>query len=117
MILGAAVSLIQWGVDRYFNSQEKKANTQIELADINARRQESKDKVRASVLSLGGWKFQIFFIAPLGLWFSSVVIYSILFHSNGPYPQPWDIAALPPPLNDWAGIIIAYLFLVSGEKR
>lgn len=115
-MLGILVKLLEVGIGSWFNLREKTVSSEVERDKIKAAKEVAIINTRASVLSMGGWKFQLFFIVPLGLWFSSVVIYSIFFHANGPFPQTWDIAALPGPLNNWAGIIIAYLFLVSREK-
>lgn len=56
------------------------------------------------------WWLDALFIVPLATWFAAVVVYSILFHANGPFPVPWDIAALPKPLDDWAGAIVMARF-------
>ncbi|MCJ8311306.1 MAG: hypothetical protein MJH08_19840, partial [Hyphomicrobiales bacterium] len=64
-----------------------------------------------------GWWFPLFFIAPLGLWFTSVCLYSILFCQNCALPQAWTIAKLPSPLDEWSGWIISSLFVARyGEK-
>jgi hypothetical protein len=39
------------------------------------------------------------------------VIADSLFHFE------WNVAALPPPLDDWAAAIVAALFLVDGGER
>lgn len=59
------------------------------------------------------WLFAGAFLSLLLLWFGSVVIYSIFWCKSCAFPQPWTIAALPPPLNDWAGRMIAWLFFVG----
>lgn len=74
-------------------------------------------KAQVAVLTGPGWWFPLFFIVPLGVWFSSVCYYSILFCRNCMFPQDWTIAALPPPLDEWAGAIITSLFIgASGMK-
>lgn len=56
------------------------------------------------------WFVDFCFIGPLALWWASVCVYSILWHSGGPFPQGWDIAALPAPMDEWAGWIIGSRF-------
>ena len=56
------------------------------------------------------WWLDACFIVPLGLWWASILVYSMFFHTNGIFPQTWDIAALPSPLDDWAGWIIMSRF-------
>ncbi len=64
-----------------------------------------KQRTRAVCLR----EFQLFFVLPLGVWFSAVVADSI-FHFT------WNVAALLPPLDMWAGWIVSALFLVDGGK-
>lgn len=55
------------------------------------------------------WWFQLFFVVPLGFWFTAIILDSVL-------PGEWGIAKLPAPLDEWAGWIISALFLVDGGK-
>ncbi|MEM6463341.1 MAG: phage terminase large subunit [Pseudomonadota bacterium] len=66
---------------------------------------EVQNSIKDSVKQL----FQLFFVIPLGVWFAAVVADS-LFHFT------WNVAALPPPLDTWAGWIVSALFLVDGGK-
>jgi hypothetical protein len=50
------------------------------------------------------------FAIPLGIWWTAVIADS-LFHFD------WNVAALPPPLDEWAAAIVAALFLVDGGER
>jgi hypothetical protein len=50
------------------------------------------------------------FAIPLGIWWTAVIADS-LFHFE------WNVAALPPPLDEWAAAIVAALFLVDGGER
>ena len=59
----------------------------------------------------------LIFAAPLGLWFGAVVVYSIFWCGLCVYPQTWTIAALPPPLDEWAGLMIISIFGVVGVSR
>ncbi|WP_428700379.1 hypothetical protein [Stappia sp.] len=52
---------------------------------------------------------RLLFVLPLGLWWSAVIADSILSFD-------WDVAALPPPLDEWAGGILLSLFLVDGVQ-
>lgn len=68
-------------------------------------------RAQVAILTGRGWWFPLFFIAPLGMWFASVCIYSMLFCARCAFPQSWSIAALPAPLDEWSGIIIGSLFV------
>lgn len=52
---------------------------------------------------------RLLFVLPLGLWWSAVIADSV-------FSFDWDVAALPPPLDDWAGGILLSLFLVDGVQ-
>lgn len=68
---------------------------------------------QANLLVGRTWWFQLLFVIPLGLWFSSVILDSILgsfdWYDHVTY-------SLPSPIDDWAGWIISALFIVDGSK-
>jgi len=110
--------LVELALNKYSDYKLKRADNDLEKEKIHSQTEQSKDKWKAVILtSTGAWWFQLFFIIPLALWFASVVIYSILWCEGCMYPQPWTIAALPSPLNDWAAAIIGFLFLTNVAKR
>ncbi len=113
-----AWDIVSWLIDKWSDHKIKAADNQLEREKIEAQTEQNKDKWKAVILtSTGAWWFQLFFIVPLALWFASVVLYSIFWCNDCAWPQPWSIAALPPPLNDWAGVIIGFLFLANMGKR
>lgn len=59
------------------------------------------------------WYVDFCFIGPLAIWWGAICLYSLLWHQSGPFPQAWDIAALPAPLDEWAGWIILSRFGVG----
>lgn len=69
---------------------------------------------QANLLVGRTWWFQLFFVIPLGLWWSSVIIDSIFIHFSW---YTHTTAALPAPLDSWAGWIISALFIVDGSKQ
>lgn len=109
--------LIEWGLDKWTSYKLQSADTALERERIEAQTEQNKDNAKAMVLGQGAFWFQLFFIIPLSLWFSSVVIYSILWCQDCIWAQPWTIAALPSPLMEWSGAIIGFLFLVKVSKR
>ena len=113
-------TLIKWltsgPLDRILSSVDHKVDNATERERIKTKAVETYIDAQARVLTGRGWWFPLFFIAPLGVWFASVCIYSILFCAKCAYPQDWSVAALPAPLDEWAGVIIGSLFLAkSGE--
>lgn len=111
-------SIVSSLLDKWGDYKLKQTNNDLERDKVRASIETSKDKWKAVILtSTGAWWFQLFFIIPLAFWFSAVVIYSVLWCKGCVYPQPWTIASLPNPLDDWAGAIIAFLFLTNTVKR
>lgn len=55
------------------------------------------------------WLFVGIFIVPLALWWAAVILDSI-------FRFTWDVAALPAPLDEWAGTMIAWLFLIGSAR-
>lgn len=72
---------------------------------------------RADFMRAGGFWLMLIFAAPLAVWFGAVIIYSMLWCARCAYPQAWTIAALPAPLNDWAGLMITAIFGVVGVTQ
>lgn len=104
-------------LDRILDTVDHKLDNETARERIKAEAVQTYVTAQASVLAGRGWWFPLFFIAPLGLWFGAVCLYSVLWCARCYYPQDWTIAALPAPLNDWAGAIIGSLFLAkTGEQ-
>lgn len=74
-------------------------------------------RTRADWMRAGGFWLMLLFAVPLAIWWAAVLIYSVLWCAGCAYPQDWTIAALPPPLNDWAGLIVMAIFGVIGLDR
>lgn len=110
--------LVELAIDKFGDYKLKTADNQLERDKISADVEMSKDKWKAVILtSTGAWKFQLLFLIPLGLYWCSVLFYSMLWCKNCIFPQPWTIAALPSPFMEWAGAMIGFLFLSMAVKR
>lgn len=72
---------------------------------------------RANWMRAGGFWLMLIFAVPLGLWWGAVLLYSTVWCQACIWPQPWTIAALPPPLDEWAGMIIISIFGVIGVSN
>jgi hypothetical protein len=103
-------------LDRILSTVESRFNNKTEQDRIKSDVTEAYLKAQVATLTGPGWWFPLFFVVPLGLWFSSVCIYSIFFCAGCAFPQTWTIAALPPPLDEWSGGIVASMFLYQGGK-
>lgn len=98
-------------LDRVLSAVDRRVNSETERERIKAETIQAYMSAQVKVLTGPGWWFPLFFIAPLGLWWASVCIYSVLFCQDCAFPQEWSIAALPYPLDEWAGIMIGSLFI------
>ena len=104
-------------LSRILDTVDKKVDNETERERIKTQAVETYVDAQARVLTGKGWWFPLFFIAPLGMWFASVCIYSILFCQRCAFPQSWSIAALPSPLDQWSGVIIGSLFMAKYGER
>lgn len=73
-----------------------------------------KSLLMAGIAYRGVRFMQYVFVYPLGLWWSAIIFDSI-FHEFFKYS--YRVEALPPPLNTWAGWMVAYLFLHSSVMQ
>ncbi|WP_136661699.1 hypothetical protein [Nitratireductor sp. XY-223] len=113
LIAKAGGALLGWltggTLDRILDSVDHKVDNATERERIKAAIIKTHMQAQANLLVSRTWWFQLFFVIPLGIWFSAVVADS-LFHFT------WNVAALPAPLDQWAGWIVSSLFLVDGGK-
>jgi hypothetical protein len=101
-------------LDRILTTVDSKFDNDTERARVHASVVEEYAKAQVALLGGKGWWFPLLFIAPLGLWFAAVCLYSVLWCAGCAFPQTWSIAALPRPLDEWAGAIIGSLFVAKG---
>lgn len=104
-------------LDRVLAYAERKADSATERERIaseivreQVRGEIERRNAQKDVLVAGNRWLQWLFVIPLGIWFSAVIADSIFYFS-------WNVAALPPPLDDWAGLIISALFLVDAAPK
>lgn len=97
-------------VDRRIDAQNDRERIKGEIVKEHIRH-------KATFMQAGGFWLMLLFAAPLALWFGAVLVYSVLWCAGCAYPQGWTIAALPEPLNGWAGAIILSIFGVVGLSR
>lgn len=104
-------------LDRILSTVDKKIELQGDREKIKGDIIKEFYNTRADWMRAGGFWLTIIFSLPLAFWFGAVIIYSVFWCSDCAYPQDWTIAALPPPLSDWAGGIIISIFGVVGVSR
>jgi hypothetical protein len=103
LLTGGSLKNILATIDKGFDDEVRKEEIKADVTKtiVNAQ---------ANLLVGRTWWFQLFFVIPLGFWWTAVIVDSVFQIGN------WDVAALPPPLDDWAAYIISALFIVDGGK-
>lgn len=104
-------------LDRVLSTVDKHVESQTDRERIKADLIAEHLRTRADFMRAGGFWLMLIFALPLAVWWAAVLLYSILWCARCAYPQTWSIAALPPPLNEWAGLMIVAIFGVVGISR
>lgn len=114
-MIGAILAWLTKGpLDRIFKTIDNSMDNETE-------RQKAKDQLvakwaetQASQFNSKAWMvfaaLLVAFALPLLYWWAAVIIYSVHWCRGCASPVTWTIAALPPPLDQWAGGIMATLF-------
>lgn len=116
--LGAIFSWLSGGIlDRVLSTVDRKITAETDREKIKGDIILEHYRTRADWMRAGGFWLMVMFAGPLALWWGAVLLYSILWCARCAYPQDWSVAALPAPLNEWAGLIIMAIFGVIGLDR
>lgn len=109
-----AISLLTGGsLEKILDIIDHKMDSDTKKEELKADVTQTWIKAQANLLVGRTWWFQLLFVIPLGLWWASVILDSIMLYFSW-----WGhtTAALPSPLDDWAAWIISALFIVDGSK-
>jgi hypothetical protein len=98
-------------LDRILTSIDKHGDAITDREKIKSEAVSAYVQAQVSLANSRQWWFPLFFLAPAGLWFTSVCVYSVFWCRLCAFPQSWSIAALPPPLDSWMGWIVTSLFI------
>lgn len=110
ILFGSALDRVLDSVDRRTMAEADKEKLKADIIQEHYRTQ--ADRMRA-----GGFWLMLIFAAPLAVWWAAVIVYSILWCQGCAWPQTWTIAALPAPLDQWAGLIVMSIFGVIGVTQ
>lgn len=98
-------------LDRILSTVDHKIDNETARERIKTEAVTSYVNAHVQIANSRQWFFPLFFLIPAGFWFAAVCVYSVLWCRACAFPQDWTIAALPPPLNDWMGVIVSSLFI------
>jgi hypothetical protein len=101
-------------LDRALDTVDRKIAAETDREKIKGDVLRAHLTTRADFMRAGGFLLMLLFAIPLAFWFAAVCVYSVFWCAGCAYPQTWSIAALPAPLDQWAGGIITAIFGVTG---
>jgi hypothetical protein len=104
-------------LDRILSTVDRKIDAETDREALKADIIREHYRTRPDFMRAGGFWLMLIFALPLGLWWAAVLVYSVLWCRLCAWPQTWSIAALPAPLDDWAGLIVMAIFGVLGVER
>lgn len=117
-MLRAIFSFLTGGLlDRILATVDRKIAAETDRERIKGDIIQEYYRTRADYMRAGGFWLMMLFAVPLAFWWAAVLVYSVLWCAGCAYPQTWTIAALPAPLDQWAGAIIVSIFGVIGVSR
>lgn len=96
-------------LEKVLDTIEKKLDNEVTKEEVKADVTKKWIDAQSNLLVGRTWWFQLFFVIPLGFWWSAVIVDSVFNFS-------WQVASLPYPLDEWAAWIITALFVVDGGK-
>lgn len=84
-------------------------DSDVEKEKVKAEVTKKWIDAQSSLLVGRTWWFQLFFVVPLGIYWTGLILAQFPFLG-------WTVHALPSPYYEWAAGIISALFLVDGSK-
>lgn len=113
--------IINWivggALDRVLSTVDKRIEAQTDKERIKGQIIQEHYRSRGDWMRAGGFWLMLIFAAPLAFWYGAVVVYSVFWCAGCAYPVTWSIAALPPPLDEWGGLMVIAIFGVVGVTR
>lgn len=111
-------SVLKWiasgPLSRVLDTVDKRIDAETDRDKIRGDLIQTYYQTRAGWMEKGGFVLMLLFAVPLAYWFAAVCIYSVHWCADCADPKEWSIAALPAPLDEWAGMIVVSIFTVIG---
>ncbi len=104
-------------LNRILDTVDKKIASETDREKIKSEIIMEHMRTRSEWMRAGGFCLMLMFSVPAAFWFTAVILSSVFWCPGCAFPQEWHIAALPPPLDEWLGLIITSIFGVVGVTR
>jgi len=104
-------------LDRVLDTVDKRIDAGTDREAIKASIINEAYRQRSDWMRSGGFALMLMFAVPLAIWWGGVLLYSLIWCARCAYPAEWSIAALPAPLDEWAGLVVVSIFGVIGVDR
>lgn len=113
--------ILRWltggALDRVLDTVDRKIAAETDREAVKAEIIKEAYRTQADRMKAGGFYLMLLFAVPLAFWWAAVIVYSVFWCAGCAYPATWTIAALPPPLDEWAGLIVVSIFGVIGVTQ
>lgn len=104
-------------LDRVLSTVDKQIDAQTDREKLKSDIIKEYYRSRTDYMRAGGLWLMLAFAVPLAFWWSAVLVYSVMWCAGCAFPQSWTVAALPSPLDEWAGLIVMAIFGVLGVQQ
>ncbi|MBR9765710.1 MAG: hypothetical protein GYB53_19855 [Rhodobacteraceae bacterium] len=109
-MIGLVRTVVGWitggALDRVLNTVDRKIAAESDRERIKADVVMEYYRSRAGWMQAGGFWLLAAFGGVVLFHFGAVAIYSVFWCADCAWPQPWTIAALPAPMDEWEGWIV-----------
>jgi hypothetical protein len=104
-------------LDRVLETVNQKTEASVERDKLRADIVLEHYRTRGDYMRSGGFVLMLLFAVPLAGWHALVIYDSALGCADCVLANTWTVAALPAPLDEWAGWIVLSIFGVIGVDR
>jgi len=104
-------------LDRVLETVDRKTEAGTERNKLRADVIRAHMQTRGDYMRSGGFVLMLLFAVPLAGWHGLVIYDSALGCADCMLANDWTVAALPAPLDEWAGMIVLSIFGVIGVDR
>lgn len=112
------INLLSGGLlGRVLDTVDRKIGADTDREKLKADIIREHYRTRADWMRAGGVWLMWIFAGPLAVWFGMVIYDSAFGCADCVWPNDWTVAALPAPIDEWAGMIIVAIFGVLGVSR